>query len=745
MALYGIMIFFHVKDKSYIFYALHLLSNAGYAIFCWGRVDAEVQAIIPSTGHWFYAMVLFSTVGMIVYMYFLKSFLNLRKNLPKWNLIFNLNSYLGWFVIAFVVLNFLFNADPIRLNLVVATLYVLLSTILGIVFIWPMIKLKTKTNIYFKIGYCALTLCAMIAVIARIQEMTYFFVFIELGILAEVIFFSLGLAYQTQEREKTARRTLVELEASTNKRKLIQLEIERQHHINSIRRDFYTNLTHEFKTPLTVIQGAGDTLQSLTSDKEMKELGKIVSRNTSSILQMVNQMINVEHVNSEEFSFTYKKGEIIGFVTFLFKSFESLADSKGIILSIDDKCDSLEMLFDELCVQQIVYNLVSNAIKYTDRGGKVQLFLEIKEQSEKRFLKIEVSDNGRGIKAENIDRIFDKYYREKTTEDIEIDGAGIGLAYTKSILDKMGGKINVKSEEGSGSTFSAYVPILSEAELDSGALLHEPTLVVAEDRILSTLDTEKPILLIVEDNPDIISYLGYILRDHYQLMVSYNGQEGIQMATEHMPDIIISDVAMPESNGYELCKKLKSDIRTSHIPIILLTARAGGQAKLEALSKGADAFMPKPFNREELLIRLERLIELRGALQKKYTNEHLESGTKIESPNREDDFLSSLTSLIKDNLSNPDTTVHDFAKMMHISQVQFYRKIKALTNFTPSQFIRKVKLQNALPLMLNSDMTIAEIAFSSGFSDPNYFSRVFKSEYKITPKEYRVRKSQATV
>jgi len=399
------------------------------------------------------------------------------------------------------------------------------------------------------------------------------------------------------------------------------------------------------------------------------------------------------------------------------------------------------MDYDELKVQHIIYNLLSNAIKFTKSGGKINVHVQ-KETSD---LKIEIKDTGEGIAKEDLPYIFERFYqagaKAKVDQGIQsYSGTGIGLALTKELIEIMEGNISVKSELDWGTAFTVLLPIKNEKASIQTAVSSENNIdLVPEEPTIETeqLELEKPLLLVIEDNPGIVSYIRSIIKDTYNFHIAVNGQEGIDRAIELIPDLIISDVMMPEKNGFEVCDVLKKDERTSHIPIVMLTAKADMSSKIEGLETGADAYMTKPFEKKELIIRLEKLLELRKKLQEYYGKGKIEIKQNDEPASIEYVFITKIQSYIEEHFQDPELSVTTISEALNLNHSQLYRKLKAVTGKTLTQFIRSVRLQKSIHLIETTDLTIAEIAYEVGYNDPNYFTRSFKKEFDMVPGNLR--------
>jgi signal transduction histidine kinase/CheY-like chemotaxis protein/AraC-like DNA-binding protein/streptogramin lyase len=531
-------------------------------------------------------------------------------------------------------------------------------------------------------------------------------------------------------------------------RQMEKAEARRLRELDALKSRLFTNITHEFRTPLTVIMGMAGKIRGHSEEKTL------IQRNSESLLRLINQLLDLSKLDSGTIKMDKIQADIVTYLQYLTESFYSMASEKNIRLVFDPEIRELIMDYDEEKIQHIIYNLLTNAIKFTPDGGKVVLHLQPLERNGRDWLQITVRDTGIGISAENLPKIFDRFYQGDASSTRREAGAGIGLALTKELIEMMGGKITVESKLGVGTDFQVHLPVKREVDTSrraqegprvssstgGGSALHPPGESSVPSLALSTFqkDAETPALLIIEDNRDVITYIESLLIRDYHIEIARNGQEGIDKALEMAPDIIISDVMMPEKDGYEVCETLKNDERTSHIPIILLTAKASVDDRIEGLKGGADAYLIKPFHKEELFVLLEKLIALRKALQARYGSpglfsKQLSSGKE---PSLDERFLQKLIKVVQNRLNDPEFGVIDLCGTAHLSNTQVNRKLKALTG-TPSQFIRSIRLQKALELLQNTDLNISEIAYEVGFNDPSYFSRSFFEEFGHPPKEVR--------
>ncbi|MEM1322302.1 MAG: ATP-binding protein [Bacteroidota bacterium] len=520
---------------------------------------------------------------------------------------------------------------------------------------------------------------------------------------------------------------------------LEQKEAERLKELDTFRSRLFTNITHEFRTPLTVILGTSEQLenQNFVEQPAQKRLS-LIRRNGQNLLKLVNQMLDLSKIEHNQLQINYQQGDLLAYLRYLTESFSSLATAEGITLAVESGHTEVWMDYDEEKMRQIISNLLSNAIKYTPSGGEV--VLRANQQSDQLYVSVE--DTGKGIAKEDLPHIFNRYY-QANDDMAKAGGTGIGLALTYELVKLLGGNIEVTSEVEQGTTFTFWLPVRHEAPFQQnsptskeGSHLSEPTTPIQKQALVENA----PKLLIVEDNRDVVDYLTTCLQENYQLAFAYDGQSGIEQAIELTPDIIISDVMMPHKTGLELTDALKNDERTSHIPIVLLTAKADMVSRLAGLRKGADVYLAKPFYQEELLVHLENLLKIRQQLQAKY--QQLALSTTTETPDADDQeaiFLHKLRQLLETNLDNTNLTAQDIARQIGMSRTNLYLKLNAVAGMTFNIYLRTLRLQKAKVLLQTTTLTIAEVAYEVGFSSPSYFSNQFKKQFGHSPSEERAK------
>ncbi|HRK28807.1 MAG TPA: ATP-binding protein [Chitinophagales bacterium] len=542
-------------------------------------------------------------------------------------------------------------------------------------------------------------------------------------------------------------------------------ENHRLKELDDFKNRFFTNITHEFRTPLTVILGAGEelavdlnkTMQPPTVTSKLN----LIQRSGENLLRLINQLLDLSKLESGNLQLQWVQGNIVPYLRYIVESLQSLANTQQISLQTQIIDAEIVMDYDPERILQIVYNLLSNAIKFTPAGGQVVLSIDnIQDSSGKPQLRLRVTDTGVGISPTDLPFIFDRFYQANNLIKAKTGGTGIGLALTQELVKAMGGSITVTSQPNIATTFTVLLPITHLAPLTANEALNNLTELplASNDNQLNeetvTANEIKPTLLLIEDNPDVADFLHTLLQHYYHLSHAYNGQQGIDLALQLIPDLIISDVMMPHKDGFEVCQFLKSHEHTSHIPIVLLTAKAEVQHRIAGLKKGADAYLAKPFNKEELLTTLSNLLELRRKMQIRFAASLIQATqitdlplpetnttTEPNSPNLDIDFehafLKKLTNILDQHLDNTEFDIPEFCRLSGISQAQLYRKIKALTNLSIAGFIRRYRLEKGKILLETSQLSISEIAYLVGFASLGYFSKSFLEEFGIRPQSLR--------
>lgn len=523
-------------------------------------------------------------------------------------------------------------------------------------------------------------------------------------------------------------------------------EAQRMHELDMMKIRFFTNVSHEFRTPLSLILTPVEKLIQQSDDDGQQKQFKLIHRNARRLLNLVNQLLDFRKMEVQELRLNATPGDIIKFIREISWSFTDIAEKKNIRFHFQATLDSLLTRFDPDKVERILFNLLSNAFKFTPEHGSISVVVQPEEKEPGQpGLAIQVKDTGIGIPKEKQELIFERFFQHDTPDSIVNQGSGIGLAITREFVKLHGGTITVTSEPERGSCFTVWLPVQAVPAVAVAAALNghpvreaaaQPVHQPAEEAAPEVYDAKKKMLLLVEDNEDFRFYLKDNLRQHFMILEATDGKEGWQKALGHHPDLIVSDISMPEMNGIELCKKLRKDQRTSHIPVILLTALAGEEQQLKGLETGANDYLTKPFNFEILLSRIRNLLAQQAIARKTFEKRIDMQPAEVSLPSPDEQFLQKVMELIEQNMSNPDFSVEELSKGVYMSRVALYKKLLALTGKTPIEFIRSVRLKRAASLLEKSNMTVAEIAYEVGFNNPKYFSKFFKMEYHVLPSQW---------
>ncbi len=712
---------FLITQKIYfLFYSLYLfflIFNYGYRTFYFYNFYSDIHPYL-----YFYINDIGQLLSNLSYILFVNTFINLKDNYPK---LYPFYKTMLWYFILFIVLYtivIIINPFFEYRDLVIRTnIYIISFVSMLLVSYMMFTKYLLHTTIVF-IGSVIITIGYITATI-----LDDFFVLVPIIVLDTVIFMSL----------------ITYLDLLHFKR---SLEREKIASINEIKTNFFTNISHEFRTPLTLISGPIQSeLQREDLTPKQRDNFRIIKRNADRLLNLVDQLLSISKTESKDIRLHITKQNVISFVGSIIEGFQYLAIQKGIEFNTQLNAAKQDTWFDKEVIDKIINNLLSNAIKYTPENGTINCSASVKNG----LFYFDIENTGKGLTKDQQEKIFERFYQL----DVNSDGVGIGLSLIKDLTYLHKGNISVKSEINKTTTFSLQIPIEKSVFPKDSILevyaeqivphLHES--IVRSDSLEEVLDdtmlhSDKPILLIVDDNKDILTYVGSIFSSQYAIIKAVNGKEGVDLAIKHIPDIIISDVMMPEMSGTELCQTLKTDQRTSHIPIILLTAKAGEDNELTGFETGADAYIIKPFKEELLKVRVEKLIESRKKLQLYYSkNNSLKKGKTIKAPLAEQQFLERLQDVLDQHLTENSFNAVMFSDILGMSRMQLHRKLKAIIGVSTSEFIKIERLKLALEKLKKPTSNISDIAYDIGFNDHAYFSKCFKEKYHCTPTEYQKR------
>jgi signal transduction histidine kinase/DNA-binding response OmpR family regulator/ligand-binding sensor domain-containing protein len=523
---------------------------------------------------------------------------------------------------------------------------------------------------------------------------------------------------------------VTERTAKINEQKdILEKQAQKLLELDQIKSNFFANISHEFRTPLTLIKGQLENVLGMVKEESVKKKINIAFNNSNRLNRLINQILDLSKLESGKTKLELEETDIIQLLKTRIASFESLADKNKISISLDSKIDKCFLTVDKERIEEVIDNLLSNALKFTGKEGKIDVSINLENTEFTNNAVITISDTGIGISEEKLTSIFDRFFQADNSSTKQVEGSGLGLAIVKEVIELHGGSISVESKLNVGTTFKIFLPI-DESE----NVLPEIQKPVEIESIKN--DDDKSLILVVEDNYDVRNYIKENLEQHYRIEEAVNGEDGILKAIEKIPDLIITDVMMPKVDGFQLCTNLKSDQRTSHIPIIILTAKADEENKLGGLLLGADEFLAKPFSPRELEVRVGNLIHIRQLLREKYKEISVIKAEDIKANPIDKEFLDKVFTQIKDHLEDQQFSVQKLADDMAMSVSQLNRKLNALINQSAGKLIRSTKLDYAAKLLEKNAGNITEIAYRIGFADVSSFTNSFKEKFGISPSEY---------
>jgi len=557
---------------------------------------------------------------------------------------------------------------------------------------------------------------------------------------------------------------------------LEHVEKEKNDELQRSKLEFFTNISHEFRTPLTLIKGPLEYLQknkgNLDND-ELEDQYGLMQKNTSYLMKLVNQLLDFRKIDRGKMRLVVRNSDVLSFLREIGEPFQFLAYKKNIGFNISSTEEVLQTWFDHDALEKIMNNLLSNAFKYTPENGKISILINkeskvnIWNKGDKSsgsgmidFIKIQVSDSGKGISQNRVKTIFERFNTSERVEKQNFQGAGIGLSFTKNLIELHKGSIEVTSKPEMGSSFIVRIPsnrkvyenipeISIKEESDTDFLVRssetESFAIDINDDIIdenfSKSRSKLPILLVVDDNPDIRLFIKQALSSSYAIYQAENGKQAFDMTRRLMPNIILTDIVMPVMDGIELCERLKSKEETSHIPIIMLTAKASQESEIKGLTKGVDGYIRKPFDLELLQLKLLNILKQREQLRRQFTRSIQLKPKEVTVTSTDERFLNQAIEIVEKHMSNTDFNVEMLVNEMNISRSNLYLKFKAVTGLSSSEFIRNIRLKRAVQLLEQSDLSVKEIMYMTGFNTASYFSKCFKKQFGVIPSEY-IRKSK---
>ncbi|MBK7629955.1 MAG: response regulator [Ignavibacteriales bacterium] len=545
-----------------------------------------------------------------------------------------------------------------------------------------------------------------------------------------------------------------------NELRVKDLEAKKIREIEIMKSRFFANLSHEFRTPLMLIKGPVEQLLSGRIVNQKEQI-KLIQRNSEQLQHLIDQLLELSQLEAASIPLKAKKGNLVSIVRGISFSFSSLAENKNITLKFHSVKDEIITWIDSDKIEKILNNILSNAFKFTPDNGTINIEIVNTSIDNLDYTTVSIKDSGIGIPEDKIDKIFDRFYQVDDSSKRAYSGSGIGLSLVKELVDLHEWKIYVHSRLGSGTEFIIQIPlddnylndfqkfmdVNKSNDVNSTKSSEEHFVEIIESNINEIQKSEKvsnkklehlenSTILIVEDSEDVRIFLKDILKEDYNLIISENGERGLTEAIENLPDLIISDVMMPIMDGIEFCKNIKSDWRTAHIPVVLLTAKASIDSKIEGLETGADDYVTKPFSLRELSVRIKNLLEQRKQLREKFGKDVNFKPENI-TPNKADqEFLQNVMSIVEKNISNPDFDSEEFAKQIFLSRSQLHRKIQSISGQSTGEFIRAIRLKKAAGLILEKTFSVTQIAFEVGFNSPSHFTKAFKQMFECLPSEF---------
>ncbi|MHA8091521.1 hybrid sensor histidine kinase/response regulator transcription factor [Aquirufa regiilacus] len=525
--------------------------------------------------------------------------------------------------------------------------------------------------------------------------------------------------------------------------RLKEIEKERIRELEQIKTSFFTNISHELRTPLTLIISPIEKYFLKNASIPKEQLGRLQSihQNAQKLLRLINQLLDLSKIEAGKQHPVIAKHDMISQLVHILQGFESYAQQKQIKLKYEFPVDSLWVYYDSDIIEKCLSNLLSNAFKHTPEDGKIGVELDLEQvfigtEPHVRQVTLRVLDTGRGISEAHLPHVFDRFYQ--IPDAVQVVGTGVGLSLCKELIQLHRGDIQVKSKLGEGSAFILNFPVELAAFDPTWVQATVTQKVSVEDlQAVHSIQQEKPILLVVDDHAEMREFIGGIFDSRFQVIYADRGEDGLEKANTYLPDLVITDWMMPGMSGINLCRALRQNAKTNHIPIVILTSKSSQESQIEGMQSGADDFVSKPFNADILEIRVNTLMDAKERLRKNWQKHMIQQEfSEGKLPIFEDAFLLKATQLIIDHLSDPDFDVEDLEKGLDMSKMQLYRKLKNLTSLAGNEFIRSIRLQQAKVLLETGNLNISEVAYQVGFNDPAYFTRAFKKQYGRTPKSF---------
>ncbi len=751
---YGSLLHIFMLGVTFIIFLYHLLQYlyARQAVFLWFSLwllfcfitqtlaaGVAGDTYLSGNPQWRYPLWLIIANGMLfTFWLFGRSFTNSKEKFPLLDkfmlalpILMFINTAVQLFLYAFAKSDNPFLQPPGHFEVIL--IYAIAGLVLAVILAFK----KDPFARYFGIGAILATVGMGVGAMWSMQWFQPPFDPYTYGMLAQIIAYSFGIGYRQQQITKASMARKLATERQ-------QLELDRIRDLDEIKTKFFTNLSHEFRTPLSlIIDPLEAAAKNYSSDQYInisRKTLELVRNNAFKMKELVDQLLELSRLESSKVVLHLRRDDITAFIKGIVERFENFAHQKKIQLIIAIDTDQTLAYFDADKLDKIVSNLLSNAFKFTPEQGTVTIDIGIHHGE----LQLTIADSGPGIAQDALPHIFERFYR---VEGSQAPGSGVGLALVKELVNLQNGSIEVKSHKGKGTKMIVKLP-LTLAQLPEHVLHETSTIqsqqqeddqVVSNHEILARDNEEQqlPKLLLIEDHDDMRTYIKELFEAEYDVIAASDGLQGLHLAYEDIPDIIVSDVMMPKKSGIKLCHELKNDSRTSHIPIVLLTAKVTQNDKLEGLHTGADSYLTKPFDSQELILQVRNLVQSRKQLWQHFSNL---KGTKLPDvslPQLENQFLQKVFTIISASLDDESFTVERLSAHIGFSRSQLHRKVKALTNQSPSELISAMRLQKAHELLSQNQLSVSEVAYSVGYSNLSYFTKTFKERFGMVPSKVR--------
>jgi len=717
--------YFVSNDKSFLLYSLYLFfvtlyyaNRLPFLINFYSGLEPKLYYYVNQITH---------IINIGLYVYFVVYFLDFKNNFPK---VYSFSKKMLWgitiFGLLYSSLMVVYPFFPFRF--LAMDLFRAIFTVLSLgIFTYIMFKKPNLVATIILIGSLLLIIGNVIALL--VGDFTFFLKMV----VVEIVIFSAVVSFKNKINEKARLKSKYAL-AVEQKEKESLLELD------ASKSKFFQNISHEFRTPLTLIKSP--ISEAIRTKKPLDDkMLSIIENNTKRLQTLIDDLLALSKIESGDLQLRKKRCQPFKEAHRIAHQFDSYASEKDISLSIAIQERSISALLDLEVLEKTMVNLITNAIKYAGDNTAISVKVHKKDST----MQIIVEDDGIGIPIPEQDRIFDRFY-QVDQKDEQTPGSGIGLALVIQLIELHGGTITLKSEEGKGSTFTATIPLEHVKIEEPEPHMIQESVVPNSSHIIAQVDPfkfpEKETLLIVEDNADLQFYMYQEFKEHYRVFTAANGSEGFEIALIEVPDLIISDWMMPVMNGITLCKKIKGHNVTSHIPFILLTAKATVRDTVEGFETGADAYIAKPFNTEALKAQTLNLIQQRKGLKEKYSSDNQIVPKNLSTNKKDQEFWDHIVLFLEQNLNDPELTVEQMAREFTMSRMQLHRKLKGLTGLSATEFIRSQRIKLASRLLEDPNITVAEVAFSVGYNDASVFSRAFKKDTGTAPSVFQAHVSR---